>query len=95
MDKPLRFPLKFTIHDFSGSRRGQGKRIGGMVKGGMAAMVGKSATMDVGRTFGLVGDDLAEVECMKQWEFNVYRRQREAGDDHNTAATAAFTECNQ
>jgi hypothetical protein len=95
MDKPLRFPLKYTAYDFSGSRRGQGKRVNGMVSGGMAAMVGKSATLDVGRTFGLVGHNKTEVECLKQAEFNVYRRQREAGDDHGTAITTAYMECNK
>jgi hypothetical protein len=94
MNPALKFPLKFNIEDFSGSMRGQGKRVNGMVTGSMSARVGKSASVDVGRTFGLVGADEEEVKCLNQWEFNVYRRQREAGDDHATAITTAYTECN-
>ena len=88
----MKYPIKCVVHDFSGSRRGQGKRRGSMIMGAMSARTGKSLTIDMAATFGISGDDLAEVECMNQWEFNTYHRLREEGMDHGAAAKGAFLE---
>ncbi len=85
-----RYPLKFIRHDLRRTMRGQGKRRGGMIMGAMAARTGVSLELDVVATFGCTEEDAEEIKLFNQWEFNIYRKQREAGNNHDIAAKTAF-----
>lgn len=90
VENGLKFPLKYIRHDLRGSMRGQGKRRGGMIMEAMSAGTGVSLEFDVKATFGLTDEEAEEVKLFSQWEFNAYRKHRQAGDDHDKAAIAAW-----
>jgi len=86
----MKFDLKYRVHDMRGSRRGQGKRSGGMIVGAMAARVDEIRELDVEATFGLSGDDAAEVRLFNRHMLDTYHKAREAGKSHHDAALAAY-----
>jgi len=90
-----KFPAYARKEDLSHGR-GQGKRVGKTVMGGMAT-VGLSVTIrDYGKQFGLNGEDLAEIKSMAsdsnqgQMLLIHYAKARYAGYPHGQAAAYAY-----
>jgi hypothetical protein len=81
----MKYPIKGRVHDLTASMRGQGKRVGGMVRGSMGARTGRTFEIDVQATFGLSEAEAEEVELLGDWDFPRYRRYREDGLAHAEA----------
>ena len=80
--KELRFPLRWNVEDFSGSMRGQGKRVNGMVTGGMAA--------DDGELRRRLQD--AQIELCRQYAMTQQAFDRAAVDDAQSFWAASTRE---
>lgn len=86
------FPIKTHTLDFGNRIRGQGKRMGRMIMGGMfdLSLRGKKSYVDKAEQFNLIGENALDVNLMTTDEWLKYWQARTAGYHHDIATMYAY-----